>query len=72
MIETAQEMICDDVDCAAPGCDTAAKLRRCVGCGSTGMVTDCGHRSQPRPIAADERTGESVCDACAELRRQPQ
>ena len=50
-----------DADCEI--CPAQAERRRCVHCGITMMLTDCGHYDQPRPIAADER-GRMVCEEC--------
>lgn len=54
------ELVADQV-CA----DCGAEPRRlsCYVCGGAGLVTDCGHQEQPRPIAADER-GRAVCERC--------
>jgi hypothetical protein len=48
-------------------CDHCAKqpeLRICDGCGVSAMITDCGHKGQPRPIAGDGI--DMLCDSCAE------
>ena len=50
-------------------CGTEAQERKCAACGTTAMITDCGHMAQPRPIAAGRIDGTDLqndyCDSCA-------
>ena len=46
-------------------CDEPARYRTCEVCGESAWIIDCGHYSQPRPIAADEY-GHDICDDCNE------
>lgn len=58
------EHLCHDSDCTR--CDARAALRACSDCGATGIVTDCGHQAQPRPIAAGRVDGSDLShDYCA-------
>ena len=50
-----------DADCEI--CPAQAERRRCVQCGLTMQIVDCGHYDQPRPISADDR-GRMVCAEC--------
>lgn len=59
-------LICHDDDCIS--CDTRARHRRCVDCGADGIVTDCGHHAQPRPLAGSQYGGDAVCDGCEATR----
>lgn len=52
------------IDGQCPDCEQRVEWRRCEGCGALGWVLDCGHRAQPRPIAA-EANGVLTCDECA-------
>jgi len=55
--------ITNDTDCA--DCTAIAVLRTCAGCGAEALITDCGHQSQPRPIAANGIYGtEPSCESC--------
>lgn len=65
---TAADLICHDTDCTL--CGARAEHRTCADCGATGIVTDCGHKAQPRPIAGSERNGEPVCGECEDARRR--
>jgi hypothetical protein len=50
-----------------PHCEAAARRVTCDTCGDWAWLVDCGHESQPRPIAAlDHRT---YCDECAAATR---
>jgi hypothetical protein len=60
-------MICHDTDCA--DCGARAVPLACADCGATGIVTDCGHRAQPRPIAGSAHGGDPVCEGCEDARR---
>jgi hypothetical protein len=60
--EDVRRTMSPDSTCAA--CGVEPKLRTCDRCGVSAMITDCGHRSQPRPIAA--AGVDMLCDACAE------
>ena len=63
-IMTTMRLIPDDVDC--PSCGERAVLRTCHECGQSAMITDCGHESQPRPIAAGREDGSDLAHAyCA-------
>ena len=57
----------DDTDCLI--CDASATERTCSDCGATALITDCGHRDQPRPIAAGRGDGSELhrtyCGDCA-------
>lgn len=54
-----------DHDCEH--CSAKAHPVRCDECGREGWVTDCGHQTQPRDIAADGH--HTYCDECyAEIR----
>lgn len=60
---TTTTTITNDTDCA--DCTAIAVLRTCAGCGAEAMITDCGHQSQPRPIAANGVYGtEASCESC--------
>lgn len=50
-------------------CAAQPHKRTCADCNATADITDCGHMSQPRPIAADER-GDDLCDECYAARHQ--
>jgi membrane protease subunit (stomatin/prohibitin family) len=60
-------MICVDSDCEQ--CEKKAELWTCHSCGVQGMITNCGHQSQPRPIASGRSDGSalhlSFCEECA-------
>ena len=55
--------ICVDSACAF--CDEQPRLRVCEGCDAYGLVTDCGHEAQPRPIAPYGHHG-MTCTSCEE------
>ena len=62
--------IADDADCTTPGCCGAIAQRvECCRCGVTARITECGHLSQPRPIASGTACGNDAtriyCAACA-------
>lgn len=61
------DLICDDNDCER--CGARAARISCDDCGASGVVTDCGHREQPRPIAASQFDGRAVCEGCEDARR---
>lgn len=67
---TDDSMICHDEDCQVADCGARAEHRTCDDCGAEGLVTDCGHEAQPRPLAADGR-GRMVCDDCADSYATP-
>lgn len=56
-----------DTDCRI--CHIRAQERTCADCGLTMTLTDCGHYTQPRPIAAGRADGTEAwrdyCTACA-------
>ena len=56
-------LIHDDGAAPCHHCGQRAELRTCVDCYARARVIDCGHKSQPRPIAADI-DGESRCEEC--------
>jgi hypothetical protein len=55
---------------SCPECGTQAQLRTCDDCGETAWIIDCGHMSQPRPIAGGRSDGSeghrTFCTDCAE------
>ena len=55
---------------ACPICGTAIQHRVCADCGAEGYILDCGHESQPRPIAAGMADGSDLhhcyCADCAD------
>ena len=55
---------------ACPECGSPAELRTCSECGASAWIIDCGHYSQPRPIATGRKDGSEdyklFCDDCAE------
>ena len=59
----------DDPGSCCPTCGEPAKLRRCCVCGTEAWIIDCGHYSQPRPIAAGRADGSDLqndyCEYCA-------
>lgn len=57
-----KKIIKDDEDCSV--CDCRAARATCAKCGVSAMITNCGHKEQPRPIAQDEH-GDILCDDCA-------
>ena len=58
-------LVHDDGSAPCPLCGQQSELRTCAGCGDTARIIDCGHMSQPRPIAPGGRYGgESSCDDC--------
>jgi hypothetical protein len=63
------ELICRDSECAR--CGANPEQRTCCACGVQGIVTDCGHYAQPRPIAAGRVNGTDMqhdyCSACADV-----
>jgi hypothetical protein len=60
------ELICRDTDCTHCG-ETARRLV-CADCGAEAIVTNCGHKSQPRPIAGSAWNGQPVCGPCEDAR----
>jgi hypothetical protein len=60
--EVTDGLICRDEACGR--CEAPARHLTCADCGAEGIVTDCGHKAQPRPIAAAADNGDPVCDAC--------
>lgn len=53
-----------------PACGERAVLRTCSVCGEQRWTIDCGHYSQPRPIAAGRANGSELhndfCEDCAQ------
>ena len=51
-----------------PDCGEPRKERQCSACGVIGLVVDCGHMSQPRPIASGKENGcnmhQDYCEDC--------
>ena len=47
-----------------PHCAAPARRVECDNCGGWAWLVDCGHESQPRPIAALDH--HTLCDECAE------
>ena len=64
---TQSGTIANDEQCNE--CAVAPERRICRACGQSAMITDCGHQSQPRPIAAGRSDGsemhEMFCAFCA-------
>lgn len=50
MTRTCSDFRAPDVRCDYCGIDPSR--RTCHRCGATALIVDCGHRAQPRPIAA--------------------
>jgi CRISPR/Cas system-associated protein Cas10 (large subunit of type III CRISPR-Cas system) len=52
-------------------CGAQPQQRTCSVCGNTALITDCGHKPQPRPIAAGRADGNEghrdFCSFCVEL-----
>lgn len=62
-------LLCRDEDCV--NCGVPAERLECVDRGAVGIVTNCGCKSQPRPIAGAVRgSGEPVCGACEDARNR--
>jgi hypothetical protein len=59
---------------SCPECGTKAQLRTCDDCGETAWIIDCGHMSQPRPIAGGRSDGSeghrTFCEDCAEIKNE--
>lgn len=51
-----------------PDCGAVAELKICEVCGVQAWIIDCGHYTQPRPLAADEY-GHIMCEDCYEERK---
>ncbi len=53
-----------------PHCGTEAAWRECDTCGTAAWVIDCGHYTQPRPIAPGRVDGSELhrlfCEDCAD------
>ena len=47
-----------------PRCGAAAEYRTCEVCGTSAWIIDCGHYSQPRPIAASQDGQRYLCEDC--------
>ena len=64
--------ICVDSACAF--CEEQPRLRVCEGCDAYGLVTDCGHYAQPRPIAPGRVNGSDLgnnyCGSCADAEEE--
>lgn len=60
----------DTVPCLS--CGQEPEWRECATCGTQAWVVDCGHKAQPRPIAADDQDPlhNHICDACYEARAE--
>lgn len=54
--------ITDDTECLS--CGEKPTQRTCENCGVSAMITDCGCKEQPRPIAADGH--HNYCDECSD------
>lgn len=63
IIERTAAVVYDSEHDTCETCDVEAVHRTCDDCGESGWIVDCGHRAQPRPIAADG--SRVVCDACS-------
>ena len=48
-------------------CGAKPRYITCDFCGRSGYITDCGHQSQPRPIAATEDGWRVICEDCVDL-----
>src|ERR1039457_7290098 len=59
---------------SCPECGATAQLRTCDDCGETAWIIDCGHMSQPRPIAGGRSDGSeghrTFCEECAEIKTE--
>lgn len=55
-------------------CGTPRKERQCCVCGVIGLVIDCGHMKQPRPIASGRADGSDLgydfCVDCAQEKEE--
>ena len=64
---TARATYPPDDPCA--DCGAAPEARTCCACGALAVLTDCGHQTQPRPIAAGRADGSDMgrtyCETCA-------
>lgn len=60
------DLIHDDGEDACPHCEAPSHGVRCERCHAWARIIDCGHMSQPRPIAAD--SSHVYCDDCADER----
>ncbi len=64
-----EEQECEDGQC--PDCGTKAEYRTCAICGRSKWIIDCGHMSQPRPIAGNGIAGTACsCEDCEEAARE--
>lgn len=67
--EAQADEIRDDDDCNI--CEVTARKLTCERCGTSARITDCGHHSQPRPIAGGDADGhqghKTYCADCAEV-----